>query len=204
MKELLKAKREFRKKGVILTADKTKSGGGGSWKFASEDNFIKTIQAPMSECGLELITTMEYLKELSVNTIKVTLFHIDSGESIDTQLSIQDIIPKKDRNGNLMYLDAEIERGKQFGYWSRILSIRILGLSDIDPEDTMNIPQDITDDAIKEALARLDSVLKSSSSKEKTIEWINKRYGVDNYKNLKINQMNEAYNLLVSKSNANN
>ena len=45
MKELLKAKSEFRKKGVVLKADKTKSGGGGSWKFAGEDNLIKTILA---------------------------------------------------------------------------------------------------------------------------------------------------------------
>ena len=204
MKELLKAKSEFRKKGVALKADKVKSGGGGSWKFAGEDNLIRTIQQPLSECGLELITSMELIKESNVNTVKVTLFHVNSGENISTQLSLPIVEPKKDRNGNPMYLDAEIERGKQFGYWSRILTIRILGLSDIDPEDTMNIPQDISDSATKEAFIRLDKLLNSSSKKEDTIKWLIDRYSVQDYKSLKINQINEACNLLVSKSNANN
>ena len=204
MKELLKAKSEFRKKGVVLKADKMKSGGGGSWKFAGEDNLIKTIQHPLTECGLELLTSMELVKESNINTVKVTLFHVGSGENISTQLSLPNIIPKNDRNGNPMYLDAEIERGKQFGYWSRILTIRILGLSDIDPEDTMNIPQDISDGATQEAFARLDGLLENSANKEETIKWINKRYSIEDYKNLKINQVNEVCNLLISKSNASN
>lgn len=204
MKEILKAKSEFRKKGVVLTADKTKQGAGGSWKFAGEDNFIKTIQEPLTSCGLELVTTMDYLKELNVNTVKATLYHIESGESIESQISLQDIIPRKDKNGNSMYLDAEIERGKQFGYWSRILSIRILGLSDIDPEDTQNLPQDISDDAIKKSFERLDKLLDAAQDKEKTIEWVNKRYGVDDYKKINISQLNEVCNLLTSKANASN
>ena len=204
MKELLKAKSEFRKKGVFLTADKVKSGGGGSWRFAGEDNFIRTIQEPLTACGLELIATMEYLKELGTDTIKVTLFHIDTGENIPSQISMPAVEPKVDKNGNKMYLDAEIERGKQFGYWSRILAIRILGLSDIDPEDTMNIPQNITDEARDEAMAKLEKLLEASTKKEETIAWINKRYGTDDYNNIKINQAHEAYNLLVSKQNANN
>ena len=53
------------------------------------------------------------------------------------------VTPKKDKNGNSMYLDAEIERGKQFGYWSRTLGIRILGLSDLDPEDVGNTPEQL-------------------------------------------------------------
>ena len=207
MKALLKAKSEFRKKGVVLTADKQKQGGGGSWRFASEDNLIKTIQEPLTDCGLELISTMDYLKELSVNTVKVTLFHIDSGESIDSQISFQDVIPRKDKNGNSMYLDAEIERGKQFGYWSRMLSIRILGLSDIDPEDMQNRPQDITDDtanATKEAFEKYEKLLDSSTNKEGTIDWANKRYGVQDYKQLTLNQLNEVCILLTSKANASN
>lgn len=204
MKELLKAKSEFRKKGVVLTADKIKSGAGGSWKFASEDNLIKTIQEPLSECGLELIVTMEYLKELGTDTVKATLFHVDSGESVSTQISLPPVEPVVDKNGNKMYLYAEIDRGKQFGYWSRMLSIRILGLSDIDPEDTINIPQDITDEARDEAIARLEKLIDASTKKEDTIAWINKRYGTDDYKNIKINQAHEAYNLLASKQNASN
>ena len=168
MKELLKAKSEFRKKGVVLKADKTKSGGGGSWKFAGEDNLIKTIQAPLTECGLELIVTMNYIKELSTDTIVATLYHVESGENISTQISLAPVTPRKDKNGNSMYLDAEIERGKQFGYWSRILSIRILGLSDVDPEDTNNMPQDISDEAKDEANARLKVLLEKSSDAEKT------------------------------------
>jgi len=140
MNNLLKAKSEFRKRGVTLFADKTKSGFGGSWKFASEDNLINTIQIPLSECGLELISTMDYLPELGIDSVKVILFHVESGESISSTISISPITPKKDKNGNPLYLDAEIEKGKQFGYWSRILSIRLLGLSDIDPEDIHNRP----------------------------------------------------------------
>ena len=202
MKELLKAKSEFRKKGIVLTADKTKSGGGGSWKFAGEDNLIKTIQEPLSSCGLELMVTMEHLKELGVNTVKATLFHIDSGEHISSQISLPEITPRADKNGNPMYLDAEIERGKQFGYWSRILSIRILGLSDIDPEDTMNIPSDITDEAIQKSFDRLESLLSASTKKAETLSWLNNRYSVDDYKKLNINQVNEVCNLMVSKANA--
>ena len=144
MKELLKAKSEFRQKGVTLLADKTKSGGGGSWKFAGEDNFIKVIQQPLSECGLEFVATMDYLSELGVNTVKATLYHLESGESISSVISLPEVTPRKDKNGNAMYLDAEIERGKQFGYWSRILGIRILGLSDIDPEDMNNRPEQLS------------------------------------------------------------
>jgi len=204
MKELLKAKSEFRKKGVVLKADKVKSGAGGSWKFAGEDNLIKTIQEPLTECGLELIVTMEYLKELGTDTVKATLFHVDSGDSVSTQLSLPPVEPRVDKNGNKMYLDAEIERGKQFGYWSRMLSIRILGLSDIDPEDTMNEPQDISDEAKEGAISRLNNLLEASQNKEETVKWINKRYNVDNPDNLKANQMNEVCNLLVGKQNASN
>lgn len=204
MKELLKAKSEFRKKGVVLTADKTKSGGGGSWKFAGEDNLIKTIQEPLTQCGLELIVTMNFLKELSTDTIVATLYHIDSGENVSTQISLAPITPRKDKNGNAMYLDAEIERGKQFGYWSRILSIRILGLSDIDPEDTNNVPEDISDEAKDEANARLEVLLEKSSDPKKTIKWIKERYSVDEVAKLKASQINEVCNLLASKSNANN
>ena len=146
MKELLKAKSKFRKLGVTLMADKTKAGGGGSWKFASEDNLVKTIQKPLTDCGLEVITTMKFIAELSVDTIEVTLFHCESGESISSSLSIPAITPKKDRNGNPLYLDAEIERGKQFGYWSRILTMRILGLSDV--EDMENSLSNISDEEI--------------------------------------------------------
>lgn len=204
MKELLKAKSEFRKKGVVLTADKTKSGGGGSWKFAGEDNLIKTIQEPLTQCGLELIVTMKFIEDLSINTIVATLYHVNSGENISTQISLAPITPRKDKNGNAMYLDAEIERGKQFGYWSRILSIRILGLSDIDPEDTNNVPEDISDDAKDEANARLEVLLEKSSDPMKTIKWIKERYSVDEVAKLKASQINEVCNLLASKSNANN
>lgn len=143
MKELLKAKSEFRQKGVVLKADKQKQGGGGSWNFAGEDNFIKTIQAPLSECGLEYVAVLRAMPELNLNMVVATLMHIDSGEYIESSKILNDPEPKKDRNGNPLYLDAEIESGKQFGYWSRILGIRLLGLSDIDPEDVQNIPQQI-------------------------------------------------------------
>jgi len=204
MKELLKAKSEFRKKGVVLTADKTKSGGGGSWKFAGEDNLIKTIQEPLTECGLELIVTMNFIKELSTDTIVATLYHVDSGENVSTQISLPPVAPRKDKNGNAMYLDAEIERGKQFGYWSRILSIRILGLSDIDPEDTNNVPQDITDDAKNEAFGKLENLMEKVNNKTAIEEWINNTFKVDGYKNLNIKQTNEVYNSLMSKQNASN
>lgn len=204
MIELLKAKSEFRKKGVALTADKTKSGGGGSWKFASEDNLIKTIQEPLTECGLELIVTMEFLKELSTDTIKATLYHIDSGENVSTQISLPPVKPRIDKNDNPMYLDAEIERGKQFGYWSRILSIRILGLSDIDPEDTQNRPQDISDEAKDEAFNKLNKILDKSTNRENLEKWIRDRFGVKDSSELKANQANEASNLLIGQANANN
>ena len=203
MKELLKAKSEFRKKGVVLVADKEKSGLGGSWKFAGEDNLIRTIQEPLTDCGLELIVTMEYLKELGTDTIKATLFHIDSCQNISTQISIPPVEPRLDKNGNKMYLDPEIERGKQFGYWSRILCIRILGLSDIDPEDMKNEPQDITEEAKDEAIARLEVLINASTKKDETIAWINKRYATDDYKKIKMQQAHEACNMLASKQNAN-
>ena len=123
MKELLKAKSEFRKKGVHLVADKIKSGGGGTWKFASEDNFIKIIQEPLVECGLEYIATLEAMPELNVNMVKGTLYHIESGELIESKKILETPKPRLDKNNNPMYLDAEIEAGKQFGYWSRILGI---------------------------------------------------------------------------------
>ncbi len=145
---LLKAKSEFRKKGVALMADKQKTGAGGSWKFASEDNLIKTIQQPLIECGLELVTTLQYITELGIDTVEVALYHIESGEAIVSTASLPPVSPKNDRNGNPLYLDAEIERGKQFGYLSRTLSIRILGLSDIDPEDTRNVPEDMTKEPV--------------------------------------------------------
>ena len=86
---------------------------------------------------------------MSEDSVKVTLWHVDSGESIESSIKLPPVTPRKDRNGNDMYLDAEIERGKQFGYWSRILSIRVLGLSDIDPEDMNNRPIDISDDTVE-------------------------------------------------------
>jgi len=204
MKELLKAKSEFRKKGVVLTADKVKSGGGGSWRFAGEDNLIRTIQEPLTGCGLELIATMDYLKELGTDTVKVTLYHIETGQNVHTQISLPTVEPKVDKNGNKMYLDAEIERGKQFGYWSRVLAVRILGLSDIDPEDMGNAPQDITDEAREEAIAKLEKLIEASSKKDETVAWINKRYATDDYKKIKVAQAHEAYNLLMSKQNASN
>lgn len=134
MKELLKAKSSFRKLGVILVADRKKDGMGGSWRFAGEDNLIKVIQQPLVSCGLEVISTIKG------DSVVVTLWHVDSGESIESSINLSSVAPRKDKNGNEMYLDAEIERGKQFGYWSRMLTIRILGLSDIDPEDIGNRP----------------------------------------------------------------
>ena len=175
MKNLLKAKSLFRGKGIKLTADKQKDGGGGSWKFAGEDNLLKTIQEPLVQCGLEVISTMKFYEALGVDTIEVTLFHIESGESISSSISLPAVKPRKDKNGNEMYLDAEIERGKQFGYWSRILTIRILGLSDIDPEDVKNIPIDLsTEDDRKKLLEEINNFITSleSDKQAKTIEWI--------------------------------
>lgn len=163
MINLLKAKSEFRKQGVTLIADKAKDGNGGSWKFVSEDRFLKIIQEPLSKCGLEIIATMNYLPELSVDTIRVILFHIESGENIESTISVPAVDPRKDRNGNPMYLDAEIERGKQFGYWSRILSIRILGLSDIDPEDVNNRPENISKETLTDyEIEELTRLIKSA------------------------------------------
>lgn len=193
MKELLKAKSEFRKKGVKLTADKVKSGAGGSWKFASEDNLIKTIQKPLIECGLEIIATMEG------NSVKVTLFHIESGESISSSISLSEVTPRKDKNGNEMYLDAEIERGKQFGYWSRILTIRLLGLSDIDPEDTHNIPEDISDDTLK-LKETLNELIKKSQDVEKTTQWIFRTYKVGSIDELTNEDLKSIIKLIEQKA----
>lgn len=182
IKNLLKAKSEFRKKGVILKADKQKDGSGGNWKFAGEDNLLRTIQAPLVECGLEVISTMKFHQDLGVDTIEVTLFHTESGESISSSISMPAVKPRKDRNENEMYLDAEIERGKQFGYWSRTLTIRILGLSDIDPEDIKNIPTDLsTEDDRKELIKGINDFVSSlkDDTKEKTIAWILKTAKVD-------------------------
>ena len=202
MKELLKAKSEFRKKGVILTADAQKQGGGGSWKFASEDNFIKTIQAPLTECGLEYIATMEYIKELGVQTIKGTLFHVESGESIESSIFMPEIAPKTDKNGNHMYLDAEIERGKQFGYWSRILGIRLLGLSDIDPEDVNNMPVDITDKTREKLLNKLDKVITSTKDPAATSAWVLKTFSATSTESMSNEYLTSAINTIESKQNA--
>ena len=202
MNNLLKAKSEFRKKGVVLTADKVKQGGGGAWKFASEDNFIKTIQAPLTECGLEYFATMEYITELGVQTVKGTLFHIDSGENITSTIMLPDITPKTDKNGNPLYLDAEIERGKQFGYWSRILGIRLLGLSDIDPEDVNNMPTDITDEKRAELLGRLNSVVGKAKDKDATMAWILKTFKAESIDKLSNEYLTSAINTIESKQNA--
>lgn len=203
MTELLRAKSEFRKKGVILTADKQKTGGGGSWKFASEDNFIKTIQQPMTECGLEYFATMYYNVELGTQTIKAVLFHTGSGEHIESTIALQDIKPKTDKNGNLMYLDAEIERGKQFGYWSRTLGIRLLGLSDIDPEDVQNMPADITDERRANLLSEIKTVIDGTSDAKKTTEWILKTYKGANIESLSNEYLQAAINVIQKKQNAN-
>lgn len=192
MKELLKAKAEFRKKGVVLQADKTKTGGGGSWKFAGEDNLIKTIQAPLLECGLEIIATMKS------DSVEVILFHVESGEHISSSIKLTDVIPRKDKNGNSMYLDAEIERGKQFGYWSRILTIRILGLSDIDPEDMQNRPEDMTDDTAN-LREDLKGLIEESSDKEKTENWVCTTYGVKSIEDLNADNVKHVINILKKK-----
>lgn len=193
MKELLKAKSEFRKKGVILTADKVKQGAGGSWKFAGEDNLIKTIQEPLSECGLEVISVMDK------NSVTATLWHVESGESISSSIDLTVVTPRKDKNGNEMYLDAEIERGKQFGYWSRILTIRLLGLSDIDPEDMDNRPKDMSDDTI-ELRKELVKMIQNASDPIKTSEWINTAYKVKNIESLGGEQVKHVINLLKQKA----
>lgn len=202
MNNLLKAKSEFRKKGVVLTADKVKSGGGGSWKFAGEDNFIKTIQEPLSECGLEYIATMDYNQELGVQTVKAVLFHVDSGENIASTICLPEIKPKTDKNGNAMYLDAEIERGKQFGYWSRILGIRLLGLSDIDAEDVNNMPTDISDDKRSELLDRMTDIIADAQDSEKTKAWVLKTFKAKSIEEMSNAYLTSAINTIESKKNA--
>lgn len=193
MKELLKAKSEFRKKGIALVADKRKDGAGGSWKFAGEDNVIKTIQQPLIDCGLEVVSTM------NEDSVKVTLWHVASGESIESSIKLPPIVPRKDKNNNEMYLDAEIERGKQFGYWSRILTIRILGLSDIDPEDMNNRPIDMSDDTV-EMRAELDLLIGKTKDVEATKQWIHKAYKVGQISELNSEQLKHVINLLKQKS----
>ena len=188
MKALLKAKSEFRKKGVVLIADKVKQGGGGSWKFAGEDNLIKTIQAPLSECNLEIFTKIQYNESAGSDEISVTLYHTESGEFIETSITMPTIEAKKDKNLNPMYLDAEIERGKQFGYWARTLTIRILGISDIDPEDMNNRPEDLTGDA-KEQREKLTKLVEETPDSKATIAWILKTYKVSALVNLTIAQI---------------
>jgi hypothetical protein len=192
MKELLKAKSEFRKQGVTLIADKVKSGGGGSWNFASEDNVIKTIQAPLSDCGLEIISTMDE------DSVHVTLYHVASGESILSSIKLPPVTPRKDKNGVEMYLDAEIERGKQFGYWSRTLTIRILGLSDIDPEDMSNRPVDMSDDTM-EIRESLNVLIDSAKDVKATVEWILTTYKVENFSDLNGEQLKHVINILSQK-----
>jgi len=196
MKELLKAKSEFRKKGVTLIADKAKSGGGGSWNFAGEDNVIKTIQQPLIDCGLEIISTMKD------DSVLVTLWHVESGGKIESSIKLPLVVPRKDKNNNEMYLDAEIERGKQFGYWSRILTIRILGLSDIDPEDMNNRPLDMTDDTI-ELRAELETLIKTSKDSAATTQWICKTYKVVGTSILNSEQLKHVINLLQQKAKQN-
>lgn len=193
MKELLKAKSAFRKKGVALLADKTKDGGGGSWRFAGEDNVIKTIQQPLIDCGLEIVSTM---KE---DGVAVTLWHVESGESIESSIKLPPVTPRKDKNGNEMYLDAEIERGKQFGYWSRILTIRILGLSDIDPEDMNNRPVDMSDDTL-EMRGELQTLIEATKDAAATTQWICKNYSVIGTSSLTSEQLKHVINLLQQKS----
>ena len=198
MKHLLKAKSEFRKKGVRLVADKMKQGGGGSWKFAGEDNFIKTIQQPLTECGLEYAATLEAMPELNLNMVVGTLYHIESGEFIQSKKIIDSPKPKTDKNGNLLYLDAEIEAGKQFGYWSRILGIRLLGISDVDPEDVNNMPEDISDDAVKKR-EELNELIGKSSDQEKTKKWICDTYKVTSIESLHIENVKHVVTLLKQK-----
>lgn len=198
MNELLKAKSKFRKKGITLVADKVKSGAGGSWKFAGEDNLIKTIQEPLIDCGLEIVSTMS-----DTNDVKVTLWHIESGEHIESSIKLPPVSPRKDRNGNDMYLDAEIERGKQFGYWSRILTIRILGLSDVDPEDTNNRPVNMSDDVV-EMREKLNSFISKAKNKADVENWIFATCKVRSIEELNPENLKFILNTLKQKSkNAN-
>lgn len=206
MKNLLKAKSLFRSKGTRLTADKQKDGNGGSWKFAGEDNLLKTIQAPLVECGLEVISAMKFHQELGVDTIEVTLFHIESGESLTSSISIPAVKPRQDRNGNEMYLDAEIERGKQFGYWSRTLTIRILGLSDIDPEDVNNAPADLSiENDRKELIKEINDFVSclDSETKEKTISWVLKTANSDKIENITYPYAKSIVKTIKEKQHAN-
>ena len=196
MKELLKAKSDFRKKGVVLIADKQKDGAGGSWKFAGEDNVIKIIQKPLIDCGLEIISTMKD------DSVVVTLWHVESGKSIESLIKLPPVTPRKDKNGNDMYLDAEIERGKQFGYWSRILTIRILGLSDIDPEDMNNRPSDMADDTL-EMREELSKLIKNTADNEATTQWILNTYKVALITDLSSVQLKHVINLLQQKAKQN-
>ena len=196
MKELLKAKSEFRKQGVTLIADKVKSGGGGSWKFAGEDNLISTVQEPLTKCGLELIITMEYL-DSGVNAVCATLYHVNSGENISSRIALPAIKPRSDKNNNPMYLDAEIERGKQFGYWSRVLAIRILGISDIDAEDVNNYPQNIENK--NEDFEKLENLIMQSSNKSHLLEWVHKTYAVTDINQLNATQVKTIVISLESK-----
>ncbi len=180
---LLKAKSEFRKKGVTLVADKAKTGAGGAWKFAGEDNLVKTIQEPLSAVGLEYIATMKAMPELNLNMVVGTLYHVESGEFIESSKVLETPVPKNDSNGNPRYLDAEIEAGKQFGYWSRILAIRLLGLSDIDPEDMSNRPADITDEVRAEKLGALKHIVDNDQSGN-LIKWIKDTYKKDSIEKL--------------------
>lgn len=196
MKELLKAKAEFRKLGVALIADKQKDGGGGAWKFAGEDNLIKTIQKPLIDCGLEIVPTMKD------DSVIVTLWHVSSGESIESSIKLPPVTARKDKNGNEMYLDAEIERGKQFGYWSRTLTIRILGLSDIDPEDVKNRPIDMSDDT-EEMRSELEHLINATQDTSKTIQWICTTYKVASTSTLSSEQLKHVVNLLTQKAKQN-
>lgn len=193
MKELLKAKSDFRKKGIALVADKKKDGAGGSWKFAGEDNVVKTIQQPLIDCGLEIIATMKD------DSVVVTLWHVSSGQSIESSIKLPPVTPRKDKNGNEMYLDAEIERGKQFGYWSRILTIRILGLSDIDPEDMNNRPIDMSDDTV-EMKEQLNELISKTKNTEESTQWVLKNYKVSSLEQLNAMQLKHVINLFQQKS----
>ena len=198
MTNLLKAKTKFRRTGVKLIADKQKTGGGGSWRFAGEDNLIKTIQAPLVECELEIVATMQYASEIDTNIVKVSLFHTESGENISSEVSLPLVETKKDRNGNNMYLDAEIERGKQFGYWSRVLTIRLLGLSDIDAEDVNNYPEDM--DARPEHLGKLKSMIASSDKKKELLAWIYDTYKVEDIGELPLADLRFIINAIEKKA----
>ena len=208
MVELLKAKSEFRKKGITLIADKVKSGGGGSWKFAGEDNFIKTIQIPLTECGLEIFATMSFNDSLGTNVMKMTLYHVGSGEYIESSISMAQVVPKKDKNGNSLWLDAEMERGKQFGYWSRILGIRILGLSDVDPEDVNNRQVDLDardkDLKLREVkLSELSELMSKTKDIEATKDWVFKTFKVESIEDMPMEHITTAILTFKSKQNAN-